>query len=238
MQDSAPFSRDTLARHPENQPIPTQSTSGSATPMPEFFSSTPAWDPSSRTPIAPLPSEDWSLPTAAAIPPSSVASASHDVDSQQPTSHPFLDRRLIGANLKAVVNGEGHKNKEMVVTVADVEGRLCIRYTHFNRPRVLQPASVTPKHPSVTRDNGLLFVIKGDHCGKLVRRIHHRYIDQQDFVCLAVVKKVDDAADIILPEQLELPPDPLCVGMESKEEKNLNHTLMNALREDARLAAR
>ena len=108
---------------------------------------------------------------------------------------------------------------------------------HFNTPRFLQPASVMPKHLSVTRDNGLLFVIKGDHCGKLVRRIHHRYIDQQDFVCLAVVKKVDSAADIILPERLELPPDSLCVGMESKEEKNLNHTLMNALREDARLAA-
>jgi len=137
--------------------------------MPEYFSSTPAWNPSSRTPIAPLPSEDWSLPTAAAIPPPSVASASRDVDSQRPPSHPFLDRRLIGANLKAVVNGEGHKNKEMVVTVADVEGRLCIRYTHFNTPRFLQPASIMPKHPSVTRDNGLLFVIKGDHCGKLVR---------------------------------------------------------------------
>jgi len=54
---------------------------------------------------------------------------------------------------------------------------------------------------------------------------------------LAVVKKVDGAADIILPERLELPPDSLCVGMESKEEKKLNHTLMNGLREDARLAA-
>ena len=81
-------------------------------------------------------------------------------------------------------------------------------------------------------------MIKGDHCSKLVRRIHHQYIDQQDFVCLAVVKKVDGAADIILPERLELPPDSLCVGMESKEEKNLNHTLMNALCEDAHLAAR
>ena len=212
------------------------STSGWATPMPDYVS-TPAWNPSSRTPIAPL-SYDWSLPTAtAAISPSPVASTSHDVNSQPPPSHPFLDRCLIGANLKAIVDGKGHKNKEMVVTVADVEGRLCIHYTHYNMPRLLQPASITPKHPSATRDNGLLFVIKGDHCGKLVRRIHHQYIDQQDLVYLAVVKKVDSAADIILPEQLELPPDSLCVGMESKEEKKLNHTLMNALHEDACLAA-
>jgi len=47
----------------------------------------------------------------------------------------------------------------MVVTVADVEGRLCICYTHFNMPRPLQPASIPPKHPSVTwncHDMGLL----------------------------------------------------------------------------------
>lgn len=220
------------------QPSPTQpSTSGGATPMPETFSSTPAWDPSSRTPIAPLPSEDWSLPTTATIPPSSAASTSRDVDSQRPPSHPFLDRRLIGANLKAIVNGEGHKNKEIVVTVADVEGRLRISYMHYNTTRFLQPDSVAPKHPNVTRDNGLLVVIKGAHCGKLVRRIYHQYIDGQDFVYSAVVKKVDGAADIILSERLLLSRDSLGVGVESKEEKKLNNTLMNALRGDARLAA-
>ena len=103
---------------------------------------------------------------------------------------------------------------------------------------ILQPESITPKHPNVTQDNGLLIVIKGDHCGKLVQRIHHWYVDGQDFIYLAVVKKVDKAADIILLERLELPPDSLCVCLESKEEKKLNHTLMNALREDARRAAR
>jgi hypothetical protein len=229
---------DTLAGHPENQPIPMQSsTSGWATPMPENFSSTPAWDPSSRTPIAPLPSEDWSLPTTATIPPSSVASNSCDIDLQRLSSHSFLDRRLIGANLKALVNGEGHKNKEMVVTVADVKGKLCISCTHYNTSRFLQPDSVVPKHPNVTRDNGLLVVIKGAHCGKLVRRIYHQYIDGQDFIYLAVVKKVDGTANIILSERLLLSRDSLCVGVESKEEKKLNNTLMNALREDARLAA-
>jgi len=126
----------------------------------------------------------------------------------------------------------------MVVTVAEIEGRLSIRYKHFNTSRFLEPDSVMPKHPSVTRDNGLLVVIKGDHCGKLVRRIHHWYIHGEDFVYLAVMQKVDGAADIILPERLELPPDCLCVGSETKEEKNLNNTLMNALREEARQAER
>ena len=203
--------------------------------MPEYVTSTPAWNPLSCTPIAPLPSYNWLLPTTATIPPSSVASASCDIDSQPPPSHPFLDSHLIGANLKAIVDGEGHKNKEMIITVANVEDRLHIYYTHYNTPRFLQPDSVTPKHLNVTRDNGLLVVIKDNHCGKLVQQIHHQYIDQ-DFVYLAVVKK-DSAADIILPEQLELPCDSLCVGLEDKEEKKLNHTLMNVLCEDACLAA-
>jgi len=95
-----------------------------------------------------------------------------------------------------------------------------------------------PKHPSVTRDNGLLVVIKGDHCGKHVRRIHHWYIHGENFIYLAVMRKVDGAADIILPERLELPPNSLCVGSETKEEKKLNSTLMNALWEEARQAER
>jgi hypothetical protein len=80
-------------------------------------------------------------------------------------------------------------------------------------------------------------VIKGAHCGKLVQWIYHQYIDGQDFVYSAVVKKVDGAADIILSEWLLLSCDSLCVGVESKEEKKLNNTLMNALCEDAHLAA-
>jgi len=64
--------------------------------------------------------------------------------------HPFLDRRLLGANLKAIVNGDGYKNKEMVVTVAKIEGCLSICYKHFNTSRFLESDSVMPKHPSVT----------------------------------------------------------------------------------------
>ncbi len=206
--------------------------------MPKHFSSTPAWNPLSHTPIAPSPSFNCNAPTSiAAIPSSPVASTSHDI-ALQPPSHPFLDRRLLSANLKAIVNGDGYKNKEMVVTVAEIEGRLSIHYKHFNTSRFLEPDSVMPKHPSVTQDNSLLVVIKGDHCGKLVRRIHHWYIRGEDFIYLAVMQKVDGAADIILPKRLELPPDCLCVGSETKEEKKLNNTLMNALRKEARQAER
>ena len=201
----------------EEQSIP----SGGATPMPEHISSTPAWNPLSHMPIASSPSFDWDAITSiAALPSSPVASTSHNIASQSP-SHPFLDRRLLGANLKAIVNG-CHCSRDRGAP-----------YKHFNTSRFLEPDSVMPKHPSVTRDNSLLVVIKGDHCGKLMRQIHHWYIHGEDFIYLAVMQKVDGTADIILPEQLELPPDCLCVGSETKEEKKLNNTLMNALWKEA-----
>ena len=50
---------------------------------------------------------------------------------------------------------------------------------------------------------------------------------------MAVMQKVDGTADIILPEQLKLPPDSLCVGSKTKEEKKLNSTLINTLQEEA-----
>jgi len=46
------------------------------------------------------------------------------------------------------------------------------------------------------------------------------------------------AQQIILPEKLELPPDSLCVGSETKKEKKLNSTLMNTLQEEACQAER
>jgi hypothetical protein len=81
-------------------------------------------------------------------------------------------------------------------------------------------------------------VVKGQHCGKYVRRIHHRYHEdngnKQPLVNLAVVKKVDGAADTLTGEELELSPDSLCLAFETNEDKKLNVNLMNSLRENAR----
>jgi hypothetical protein len=97
---------------------------------------------------------------------------------------------------------------------------------------------VSSKSPNPTRDNGLLMVVKGQHCGKYVRRIHHRYHEdngnKQPLVNLAVVKKVDGAADTLTGEELELSPDSLCLAFETNEDKKLNVNLMNSLRENAR----
>jgi hypothetical protein len=97
---------------------------------------------------------------------------------------------------------------------------------------------VSSKSPNPTRDNGLLVVVEGEHCGKYVRRIHHRYHevdgDKQPLILLAVVKKVDGAADTLTGEQFELGPDSLCLAVETSEDKKSNANLMNSLRENAR----
>jgi hypothetical protein len=139
-----------------------------------------------------------------------------------------------------VVNdgGDSYNNREVSVCIAKVEGVVSIRHNVYNASKGLAPAWVSPKSPNPTRDNGILMVVKGDHCGKYVRRIHHRYHEdngnKQALILLAVVEKVDGAADTLTGEQLELGPDSLCVAFETNEEKKMNADLMKPLREIAR----
>jgi hypothetical protein len=161
--------------------------------------------------------------------------------SSQPVSpqYPLLDERLVGSLLKVIVNdGEIYKNREVTVSIAKVEGVVSIRHHVYNASRGLFPASVSPKSPNPTRDNGILMVVKGNHCGKYVRRIHHRYNEdnghKQALILLAVVEKVDGAADTLTGEQFELDSDSLCIAVETNEEKKLNINLMNSLRHNAR----
>jgi hypothetical protein len=139
-----------------------------------------------------------------------------------------------------VVNdgGDSYNNREVSVCIAKVEGVVSIRHKVYNGFKGLAPAWVSPKSPNPTRDNGILMVVKGDHCGKYVRRIHHRYHEDNDIkqalILLAVVEKVDGAADTLTGEQFELDPDSLCIAVETKEDKKLNENLMKSLRLNAR----
>jgi hypothetical protein len=138
-----------------------------------------------------------------------------------------------------VVNdGDSYNNREVSVCIAKVGGVVSIRHNVYNASKGLVPAWVTPKSPNPTRDNGILMVVKGDHCGKYVRRIHHRYHEdngnKQALILLAVVEKVEGAADTLTGEQFKLDSDSLCIAVETKEEKKLNENLMNSLRFNAR----
>jgi hypothetical protein len=163
------------------------------------------------------------------------------IASEQPDrpQYHLLDERLVGAQLKVVVNdGENYKNREVIVSIARVEGVVSIRHHVYNISKGLSPAWVSTKGPNPTRDNGLLVVVKGEHCGKYVRRIHHRYHEdngnKRALILLAVVQKVVGATDTLTGEQFELGPDSLCLAFETNEDRKLNANLMNSLRENAR----
>jgi len=126
----------------------------------------------------------------------------------------------------------------MLASLALVDGQLSLRHKAYNTSQFLSPDWVSPKHPNPTRDNGLLVVIKGEHCGKHVRRIHHQYENGDPIILLAVVKKNEDAANTLTGEQLQLDPGHLCIGAETKEEKRHNESLMTMFREAHRTIGR
>ena len=192
--------------------------------MPNYVFSSPAWNPSSRTPVPHFPETEG-------------ASCSHPLPiapQQQGPAHPLLDSRLIGTKMKVSVTGGEHTGKEMVIAVAQVDGRLSIRFSHYKTSGFLPPEQVSPKHPNSMRDNGPLVVIGGDHCGKYVRRIHHRYEDGRPIVMVAVIHRMEDGQESLSGEHLEFSPNELCVGHETKEEKQWNNGLMSGLRQEAR----
>lgn len=129
------------------------------------------------------------------------------------------------------MNGGSHNNKETTASVEVTEGKLSIRHIFYGVSTHLEPSWVTVKHPNPKRDNGLLVVIKGEHCGKYVRRVHHR---PSGVMILAVMHRVDKVADTIMRERLELGVEFLCVSPETKEERDLNISVMKSLRDEAR----
>ena len=92
-------------------------------------------------------------------------SRTSQIASRQPdgAQHPLLDERLVGAQLKVIVdNGENYKNREVVVSIARVEGVVSIRHHVYNTSKGLVATWVSSKSPNPTRDNGLLVVVKGE----------------------------------------------------------------------------
>ena len=191
--------------------------------MPDYVLSSPAWNPSSRSPVPHFPETE-------------AVSQSHCLPlplQQHGPVHPLLDSPLIGAKMKVSVTGGKHKDKEMVIAVVQVDRQLSIRFTHYKTSGSLPAEQVSPKHPNPTRDNGLLVVVSGDHCGKYVRRIHHRYEDGQAIIMLAVIHWTEDGCESLSEECLELHPDKLSVSHETKEEKQQNDGLMSDLHQEA-----
>jgi len=216
-----------------------EATPGYATPMPEQpLSSSPAWDPSSRTPI-PERECDPDITVDNDSPPyASSSNALTGPGSAPSQQHLLLDPRLLGIDLKVTVNGGKYKEKELVASLTSLEGRLSIRRKFYKTSEYLSPEWVAMKHPSLMRDNGLLVVIKGEHRGKYVRRIYHAHQNGNTVTLLAVVTRTVDGAESLTKEQLQLDPCNLCVGSETKVERERGDSLMRALREEAKKRAK
>ena len=123
------------------------------------ISSSPAWDPLSRTPIA-TPEEDLVVPN--------IQLGQQLVVQPSCVVHPLLDPQLIGKQLKVVVDGGNFNKKEMVVAISLVSGQLSIQRSKYRTSEALSPEWVSLKHPNLTCNNGLLVVTQGEHCGKYV----------------------------------------------------------------------
>ena len=229
-----------------NTSIQPSHSPGNATPVPEpSLPSSPAWDPSSRTPqpnsenTESPPSPDNSFderhiqisssrspipqPNAESLP------SPNPLPNLFDQGHILLDLRLLGAQLRVFVTGGKFNHKELTASVRFEDGRLRIQREVYRSFQTLLLDWVTPKHPNPTRHNGLLVVIKGDHCGKFVRRIHHRYKGKEAIVILAVVNRVVSQVDNLAGERLELGASHLCVCEESKQDKGINRSLMDPL---------
>jgi len=135
--------------------------------------------------------------------------------------------------MKVLVMGGEHKGKDMVVTIAQVDGQLSIWFSHYKTSGFLPLEQVSPKHPNLMCNNGPL-VIEGEHCGKHVRRIHHRYEDGRPIVITAVIPQMEGGQQSLSGECLEFSPNELCISHKTKEEKQWNDGLVSGLHEEAR----
>jgi hypothetical protein len=133
-----------------------------------------------------------------------------------------------------VSNGPHPKPDATMSILAGQNNDVTIQQWWHNQSFYLKPEWVTLRHPSSTCNNGLLLVIRGNHCGKYLRHIHYYYDnDSHPIMQLAMVERRDGAADLLTEEQIELHPEDLCQGFETELEKKLNTNLITFLHEQA-----
>jgi hypothetical protein len=125
-------------------------------------SSTPAWDPSSFTPVG-AGTSSMSLPEINA--PLSGALAPAPTGPQ----YALLDERLDGVKVTATING-----KRTTVWGTLVGGERKIVYSVKKVIQVPNPQHVTIVHPGLLRSKGPWVVIHGEHLGTAVSRIGWR----------------------------------------------------------------
>lgn len=187
-------------------------------------SSTPAWDPLSRTPTR-SPRITWELAAATFDPPRPSVSS-------EPLSpqHILLKEALVGCKIAVKVTGGIYCQQKMDVTISNTNSMLCFRRTKHGMSELIDPSWVEVIVPDPAQSNGLLMVIDGEHCGKHVRRIFHNR--DRGVMILAGVHREAGKKDQLTGEELELAPEYVCRVEESPEDKKLNADVMTNLRSE------
>jgi hypothetical protein len=75
-------------------------------------------------------------------PPEDQPSSSSQIASKQPDrlQYPLLDERLVGTQLKVVVNGKNYRNREVVISIIKVDGVVSIQHQVYNASKGLAPS--------------------------------------------------------------------------------------------------
>jgi hypothetical protein len=140
----------------------------------------------------------------------------------------------MGIGVMAVVNGGKHKKKKLVVHSTMVDRQPRIHHQAYGTTNSLDPEWVSLVEVNVTRYEGLLVVINGEHLGKFGRRIHHGQSGEEKTALVAFVDRVNGAQDTLTGEEQHLLAGCLAMVHEDKAEKDRNELVVESRRKAAR----
>ncbi|THU98472.1 hypothetical protein K435DRAFT_964919 [Dendrothele bispora CBS 962.96] len=140
----------------------------------------------------------------------------------------ILDERLVGKKMTVTPHSGRWRDRDIcVVSTRRGDGKIEIARIHYKKRCTFDPGLIFPKKPNYARDNGLLVVIKGEHTGKFVRRIHHTLKRE---MLVKVVHHAEGNEDHLTSEELRLKPDVLCLAFESLDDRMRNRDVMREQR--------
>jgi len=178
------------------------------------LSSTPAWDPSSRT-----PEHHFCEPTppVPALP-----------------DHPLLQSHLLDVKVQAKLLGGQHKVAKTFISGSMYEGQPRILYMTHKTTYVVDPNWVTILHPNVKATDALLVILEGEHAGRFALQICQTHRGSKTMVLVAIIDHVAGMQPNQTGIEVALPAEDLAIVQEMKVEKEWHTECMKARRQQAR----
>jgi hypothetical protein len=168
---------------------------------PTLWSSTPAWDPSSRTP---------DHQTRAPTPPVPAL-----------PDHPLLQTHLLDVKVQAKVVSGGLNLAKTFVSGSMYQGRPKIMYKSHKTTSPLEPNWITVLHPNVKQTDALLVSLEGEYAERFALRICHTYCGLQAMALVGIVDRVADMRPNQTGIEVHLPAEHLGIAQETNEDSRL-----------------